>query len=98
MMGIKEQTRAPLGHRSLEDLVPANHFYRHRDRTLDLSFVREVVAPCYAVGGRRSIDPVVFFRRQVVLFFEGLRSERQLLRTLADRLAARWYVGYDATR
>ena len=29
------------------------------------------------------------------MFFEGIRSERQLMRTLADRLAARWYVGYD---
>jgi IS5 family transposase len=30
-----------------------------------------------------------------VLFFEGLRSERQLLRVVADRLSLRWYVGYD---
>ena len=95
MMGIKERQFAPLGQLSLEDLVPPDHFYRRLDRTLDLSFVRELVAPCYAVGGRRSIDPVVFFRLQLVLFFEGLRSERQLMRTLADRLAARWYVAYD---
>jgi transposase len=94
-MGIKERQFAPLGALSLEDLVSPDHFYRQLDRTLDLSFVRELVAPCYAVGGRRSIDPVVFFRLQLVLFFEGLRSERQLMRTLADRLAARWYVGYD---
>jgi hypothetical protein len=26
---------------SLEQLVPANHFYRHLEATLDLSFVRE---------------------------------------------------------
>jgi transposase len=84
-----------LGPLSLEDLVPANHFYRHLDRTLDLSFVRDLVAPCYAAGGRPSIDPVVFFRLQLVMFFESLRSERLLMRTLADRLAARWYVGYD---
>jgi transposase len=98
MMGIKERTFAPLGHRSLEDLVPADHFYRLLERTLDLSFVRDLVAPCYAAGGRPSIDPVVFFKLQLILFFEGVRSERQLLRTLADRLAARWYVGYGATR
>jgi transposase len=95
MMGIKERQFAPLGPRTLEDLVPANHFYRRLDRALDLSFVRAWVAPCYAAAGRPSIDPVVFFRLQLVLFFEGLRSERQLMRTLADRLAARWYVGYD---
>ncbi len=29
------------------------------------------------------------------MFFEGLRSERQLMRVVADRLSLRWYVGYD---
>ncbi len=95
MLGTKERRFAPLGQLSLEDLVPADHFYRQLDRTLDLSFVRELVAPCYARGGRPSIDPVVFFRLQLVLFFEDIRSERLLMRTLADRLAARWYIGYD---
>ena len=62
MMGRKERTFAPLDHVSLEDLVPADHFYRHLERALDLSFVRALVAPCYAAGGRPSIDPVVFFK------------------------------------
>ena len=80
---------------SLEDLVPRDHFYRHLDATLDLSFVRAWVQDCYAEGGRPSIDPVVFFKLQLVLFFEGLRSERQLMRVVADRLSVRWYLGYD---
>ncbi len=29
------------------------------------------------------------------MFFEDLRSERQLMRVVADRLSLRWYVGYD---
>ena len=29
------------------------------------------------------------------MFFEGIRSERLLMRTVADRLSVRWYVGYD---
>ena len=76
-------------------LVPPDHFYRQLDRTLDLAFVREFVRPFYAAGGRPSIDPVVFFKLQLVMFFEGIRSERQLLRTAADRLSVRWYLGYD---
>jgi hypothetical protein len=31
---------------------------------VDLSFVRELLRPCYASGGRPSIDPVVFFKLQ----------------------------------
>src|SRR5712692_5140645 len=95
MMGTKQRSFAPLINVSLEDLVPADHFYRHLDRTLDLSFVREFVHETYAVGGRPSIDPIVFFKLQLVMFFEGIRSERQLMHHAADRLSVRWYVGYD---
>jgi transposase len=79
---------------SIEDLVPAGHFYRHLEATLDLSFVRTWVQDCYATGGRPSIDPVVFFKLQLILFFEGLRSERKLMETVALNLAHRWYLGY----
>src|SRR6266446_10720646 len=95
MMGSKQRNFAPLINVSLEDLVPGDHFYRHLDRTLDLSFVREFVHETYAGGGRPSIDPVVFFKLQLVMFFEGIRSERQLMRHAADRLSIRWYLGYD---
>src|SRR5215213_4783429 len=54
-----------------------------------------MVAPLYASGGRASVDPVVFFKLQLVMFFENLRSERQLMEVAADRLSLRWYLGYD---
>ena len=43
MMGIKERAFGPLPPVSLEDLVPPDHFYRHLERTLDLTFVRDLV-------------------------------------------------------
>jgi transposase len=95
MMGSKERHFAQLLQVSLEELVPQDHFYRYLERTLDLSFVREFVQETYAGGGRPSIDPVVFFKLQLVMFFEGIRSERQLMRHAADRLSVRWYTGYD---
>jgi len=61
MIGSKQRHFAPLINVSIEELVPADHFYRHLERTLDLSFVREFVQETYAGGGRPSIDPVVFF-------------------------------------
>src|SRR5215212_8962632 len=97
MMGIKERAFGPLPPVSLEDLVPPDHFYRHLERALDLAFVRDLVKGTYADIGRPSIDPVVFFKLQLILFFEGLRSERQLMRTVGDRLSLRWYLGYDLT-
>ncbi len=89
MMGQKDRSFAPLPPVSLDDLVPADHFSRHLERSLDLGFVRELVRHAYADIGRPSIDPVVFFKRQLVLFFEGLRSERQLMQVVADRLSLR---------
>ena len=80
---------------SLEDLVPQDHFYRHLEAKLDLG-VRPGVGrgSCYAERGRPSIDPVVFFKLQLVMFFEGIRSERQLIETASLNLAHRWYLGY----
>ena len=96
MMGIKERTFQSLpDDLSLEVLVPKDNFYRRLEERIDLSFVRELVLPLYAKGGRHSVDPVVFFKLQLVLFFENLRSERQLMEVVADRLSLRWYVGYD---
>src|SRR5215218_8977955 len=95
ILGTKIRAFAPLPNLSLEELVPKDNFYRRLQATLDLSFVRELVRDCYAPAGRPSVDPVVFFKLQLVLFFEGLRSERQLLAHAADRLSVRWYLGYD---
>ncbi len=73
MMGIKQRLFDPLPRQvSLEELVPKDNFYRHLEATLDLSFVRELVRPLYAKGGRPSVDPVVFFRLQLVMFFEDI--------------------------
>ena len=84
---------APLCNRSLEDLVPAANFYRHLEAKLDLGFVRDLVCTTYKEGGRPSVDPKVFFKLQLVMFFEGLRSERELIKVAADRLSVRWYLG-----
>jgi transposase len=96
MMGQKARLCTPVSALSLDELVPADHFYRHLDRVLDFSFVRDLVQECYVADkGRPSVDPGVFFRLQLVMFFEGIRSERQLMRLAADRLSVRWYLGYN---
>lgn len=69
MLGIKERSFAPLCNRSIDDLVPANNFYRHLEAKLDLGFVRDLVRATYKEGGRPSVDPKVFFKLQLVMFF-----------------------------
>ena len=79
---------------SLEDPVPRDNFSRHLETKLDLGFVRDRAQELYAERGHPSIDPVVFFKLQLVLFFEGIRSERKLMETASFNLAHRWYLGY----
>jgi len=95
MLGHKVREFKPFTAICLEDLVPANNFYRQVERSIDLSFVRELAAAFYSKIGRPSIDPVVFFKLQLIAFFEGIRSERQLMETVNLNLAHRWFIGYD---
>ena len=60
-----------------------------------MDFIRDLVRDLYSPVGRPSIDPVVFFKLQLIAFFEGMRSERQLMETVNLNLAHRWYIGYD---
>ena len=71
MLGTKVRQFKPVQALSLDDLVPADHFYRHLEQVLDLTFVRQWVQDDYSANGRPSIDPVVFFKLQLVLFLAG---------------------------
>jgi transposase len=96
MMGQKEKHFKQHPTLCLEDLVPQGNFYREVEAKLDLSFVRELVKDKYCWwNGRPSIDPVVFFKLQLIMFFEGIRSERQLMTMTTMRLDHLWYIGYD---
>lgn len=95
MLGpLKLPRRDDLVLTSPERRLPATNFYRYLDAKLDLRFVRDWVGDKYAERGRPSIDPVVFFRLQLIMFFEGIRSERKLIETADLHVAHRWYLGY----
>jgi len=61
---------------------------------LDLDLVRGWTRELYAERGRPSIAPAKFFKLQFIMFFEGIRSERQLIATASLNLAHRWYLGH----
>jgi len=97
MLGHKAREFKPLTAVSLEDLVPENNFYRQVNHSLDLGFIRELVCELYSEMGRPSIDPIAFFKLQLIAFFEGIRSERRLMETVNVNLAHRWFISYDLT-
>ncbi len=97
MMGTKIRNFTPPPREvSLENLVPKDNFYRHLDRKLK-PLIRQGprggLLRFFGPSERR--HPVVFFRLQLVMFFEDIRSERQLMEVGADRLSIRWFLGYN---
>ena len=62
MLRAKTRAFAPLCNLTVEELVPADHFYRHLEAALDLGFVRDLVRSTYKECGRPSVDPRVFFK------------------------------------
>jgi hypothetical protein len=59
-MGAKARLFRSVPALTLNELVSADHVYRHLNRALGLSFMRDLVQDCYVLGGRPNVDPVVF--------------------------------------
>jgi transposase len=79
---------------NLEKFVPTDHLLRKVARVLDLKFVRRITRKCYAAKGRPSLDPVVYFKMQIIGYLYGIPSDRQLCEQISYNLAFRWYLGY----
>jgi transposase len=77
----------------LEKLVPADHLVRRIDAVLDLSWLRDEMAPYYSHTGRPSIDPELMLRMLIVGYVFAIRSERQLCSELQVNMAYRWFCG-----
>ena len=79
----------------LRDLIPDEHILKRVDRVLDLSWLRAEVQACYQPDqGRPGIDPEAAVRLMLAGLFQGLTSDRKLLREAQVNLAIRWFAGY----
>ena len=76
----------------LERFIPQDHRLRKVDRIVDLDFLYGLTEALYSPdNGRPSIDPVLFFRMQLVGYLYGIESDRQLCREIHLNLAYRWF-------
>ena len=80
---------------SLDDLVSPNDLYRKIEESLDFRFIYDLSKEAYSHTGQPSLDPVVFFKIELVGFLEGIHEDRALERRIKDSLAIRWFLGYD---
>jgi transposase len=76
---------------NLDRHVPSDHLLRGIDRFLDLSELRQHLAPFYSHTGRPSIAPELLIRMLIVGYGFGIRSERRLCEEVHLNLAYRWF-------
>ena len=57
---------------SMDDLVPQDHILRLIDRSMDFSFIYDLVEEKYCLNnGRPSLDPVMLIKIQLIQYLFG---------------------------
>jgi len=92
----EEDSQVPIwGYRvNLDKRVRDDHPLRRIRAALDLSFVRKEVAHTYGRRGNKSVPPEVIVRMMLLLFLDDIKSERELMRIIPERLDYLWFLGY----
>jgi transposase len=80
---------------NLDKRVRSDHPLRRIRAALDLSFVRKAVAHSYGRKGNKSVPPEVIMRMMLLLFLDDIKSERELMRIIPERLDYLWFLGYQ---
>jgi transposase len=96
MMGSNDKRQDELFYAfNLDDVVPQDRLLRSIDRVLDLSGLREQLAPYYSHTGRPSIDPELMIRMMLIGYCLGIRSDRLLCEEVNPELMIRMMlIGY----
>jgi len=74
--------------------IPEDHPLRKLQRVLRLDFVREAAVGFYGRNGNVSIDPVSIMKMMLLLFWDNVASERELMRVIPLRIDYLWFLGY----
>jgi len=98
MIKAPTPTQSTLEFVCIEELVPADHLLRKIDKTIDFSFIHDLVKDLYCQdNGRPALDPTLLFKLLFLGYLYGARSERQLIRDVQVNVAYRWFLGLNLT-
>jgi transposase len=79
---------------NLDKRVRSDHPLRRINAVLDLGFVRAQVGHTYGRRGNKSVPPEVILKMLLLLFLDDIKSERELMRIIPERLDYLWFLGY----
>jgi len=79
----------------LERRIRPNHPLRKIDQLIDFDFTYQEVEGTYGVNGNVSVPPPVILKLMLLLVLYNVRSERELMETIPERLDWIWFLGLD---
>lgn len=97
MMGRQSDTQSKLFYTclNLEKRIRKDHILRKIAQFIDFDFIYKQVEDKYGAKGNVSVPPPVILKLMLLLIFYDVRSERELMQTIPERLDWLWFLGYD---
>ena len=97
MMGYQDPFQGKLFYPNLQldKRIRPNHPLRKIAALIDFEFVYKEVEAAYGDRGNVSVPPPVILKLMLLLVLYNVRSERELMDTLPERLDWLWFLGYD---
>ena len=80
---------------NLEKRIRKDHILRKIAQTIDCDFIYKEVKDTYGDKGNVSVPPPVILKMMLLLVLYNVRSERELMATIPERLDWLWFLGYD---
>ena len=97
MMGVQQPQQSSLFYVgiNIEKRVRSNHPLRKVIEHIDFDFAYNEVKDLYGGNGNVSVPPPTILKLMLILVFYNVRSERELMDTLPERIDWLWFLGYD---
>ena len=97
MMGRQEPPQEKLFsyHVNLSNRVRKDHPLRKVVKFINFDFLYDEVKYSYGQNGNVSVPPPVILKMMFLLFYYDVRSERELMETIPERLDWLWFLGYN---
>jgi transposase len=75
--------------------VRKDHVLRKISENIDFDFIYKEVEDTYGINGNTSVPPPVILKMMLLFFLYDIRSERELMQIIPERLDWLWFLGYD---
>jgi transposase len=80
---------------NIDKRIRQSHPLRKINEQIDFDFIYTEVEDKYGQNGNQSVPPPVILKLMLLLVLYNVRSERELMDTLAERLDWLWFMGFD---